>query len=441
VWLLTDLPAPAAAQVETYYTNSGFMLPNFHRFYWMGLVSSSGTWPRFTWVDNRTPGPSNSSIYYNHWGRFKPSKEYEPNNLITPPELCGGANASEAYGSPATWGWADWNCTARFPIMCKMQPPLVARCEWEGHSYLLNTSYSNQKQAETSCQANGGHLVGYDALAEQVAVENCFIGQGFLLPKYHVLYWMGLVSGMPGAQWPNFTWIDHNDAIYRGNYQHWGISGKDLEPNNLLPPETCAGSNLTVWYTNCGGWADHNCKESYVYICEIGSPLAHPAFTSQNGNSFTLYTTPADFDTAQATCNAGGGHLASYADLQEQVSFTLECPSADARCMATHLSTVISSCATTLPSHLHLATPLTCCSCALCLQYDVEAFYTEKGWLLPSFHKSYWIGLKTSQWPTFRCALLAASVHAGTCEAQGMSHCWSRMISTLQGLWFFESCP
>jgi hypothetical protein len=109
-------------QVEAYYITSGFLLPTFHKVYWTGLVSSSNTWPNFTWVslgrappppatcrppvvcspatrkfhastgacrphpshapththlqvDNRTPGPSNSSRYYNHWGRFKPSKE------------------------------------------------------------------------------------------------------------------------------------------------------------------------------------------------------------------------------------------------------------------------------------------------------------------------------------------------------------------------------
>jgi hypothetical protein len=307
-------------RVESYYVSAGFLLPTFHKVYWIGLNSSLGTYPNFTWVDNRTPGPSNSSKYYSHWGRFKPSKEYEPNNLITPPELCGCANVTEAFGSPPTWGWADWNCSAKFPVMCKMQPPLVARCDFEGRAYLLNTSYSNFKASEAACTMNGGHLVGYDTLAEQVAVESCFINQGFLLPKYHVHYWMGLISGVPGALWPNFTWIDRNDAIYKGNYQHWGIAGKDLEPNNLVPNEFCAGSNVTVMYTGAGGWADHNCKEQYVYICEIGSALAFPAYKPPGGNaSFTFYTTPMDFDSAQSVCNSGGGHLASFADLQEQV--------------------------------------------------------------------------------------------------------------------------
>jgi hypothetical protein len=206
--------------------------------------------------------------------------------------------------------------------MAGAQQPVRAccRCDFEGHAYILNTSSSNQKTAESACQMNGGHLVGYEALGEQVAVEQCFIGQGFLLPKFHVHYWMGLISGLPGASWPNFTWIDHNEAIYRGNYQHWGTAGKDLEPNNLLPNEFCAGSNLTVMYTNAGGWADHNCKEQYVYICEVGSPLSYPSFTAPStGASFTFFSTPTAFDAAEAACNADGGHLATYSDLQEQV--------------------------------------------------------------------------------------------------------------------------
>ncbi len=127
------LPKPCPLQeVERYYTTSGFMLPSFHRFYWLGLASGPTTWPNFTWVGNSTPGPSNSSSYYSHWGRFRPGGTVEPNNLVTPPEHCGGANASEAYGTvPATWGWADWHCGAKWPVLCKLRPPLVASCLWQ----------------------------------------------------------------------------------------------------------------------------------------------------------------------------------------------------------------------------------------------------------------------------------------------------------------------
>ena len=82
------------------------------------------------------------------------------------------------------------------------------------HEYVLNTTATDFWAAERVCNAKGGHLVGFDELDEQVAVEQCFIQQGFLLPKFHQFYWMGLASGVNGAVWPNFTWIDHVKSIY-----------------------------------------------------------------------------------------------------------------------------------------------------------------------------------------------------------------------------------
>jgi hypothetical protein len=73
-------------------------------------------------------------------------------------------------------------------------------------------------------------------------------------------------------------------------------------------------------YTNAGGWADHNCREPYVFICEVGSALSYPSFTAPGSNhTFTFYSTPMAYDAAETACNADGGHLASYSDLQEQV--------------------------------------------------------------------------------------------------------------------------
>jgi hypothetical protein len=31
----------------------------------------------------------------------------------------------------------------------------------------------------------------------------------------------------------------------------------------------------------------------------------------------------------------------------------------------------------------------------------VEAYYTSNGMFIPSFHKTYWIGYKTQEWPSF----------------------------------------
>jgi hypothetical protein len=63
-------PGPGPLQVEAYYASMGFMFPNFHRFYWLGLNTS--VWPTdglttatFRWHDE-SPGPDN--LTYSHWG-------------------------------------------------------------------------------------------------------------------------------------------------------------------------------------------------------------------------------------------------------------------------------------------------------------------------------------------------------------------------------------
>ncbi len=153
---------------------------------------------------------------------------------------------------------------------------------------------------------------------------------GWLLPKHHKFYWMGLASNVNGAIWPNFTWLDRGKAIYMGNYQHWGtiMPGRILEPNNQRPPEVCAGSNLTAGIIRydelvvdgVGGWADHNCDEEYPFICEIWPPQKFDSYVSQvSGYEFTFYSTPMNFSQAQVECNANGGHLASYSSQAEQV--------------------------------------------------------------------------------------------------------------------------
>ncbi len=86
---------------------------------------------------------------------------------------------------------------------------------------------------------------------------------------------------MYGAKWPNFTWITTDNAIYRGNYQHWGTyqPGRRLEPNNMALSEDCAGSNTTqgimqpdkttIVFDGLGGWADNLCTNRQIFICEI----------------------------------------------------------------------------------------------------------------------------------------------------------------------------
>jgi hypothetical protein len=77
-------PAPAARsptlplaaphpQVEDFYVSGGYLLPNFHREYWMG--ASTMAWPNFTWTDITMPPMARG---YRHWGTLIPLGVKEP---------------------------------------------------------------------------------------------------------------------------------------------------------------------------------------------------------------------------------------------------------------------------------------------------------------------------------------------------------------------------
>jgi hypothetical protein len=102
-----------------FYTTNGYLFPKARPFYWIGMRINSTSEPRnFSWVDPSLPvgfvfEPGSS---YSHWGTAQ--GQAEPNNFYFPPEMCVGANFSQAYDDAA--GWADANCGMRYPIMCKL---------------------------------------------------------------------------------------------------------------------------------------------------------------------------------------------------------------------------------------------------------------------------------------------------------------------------------
>jgi hypothetical protein len=44
------LPLTNACAPQGYYVNMGFLLPTFHKIYWIGLNTSAALWPKFTWT-------------------------------------------------------------------------------------------------------------------------------------------------------------------------------------------------------------------------------------------------------------------------------------------------------------------------------------------------------------------------------------------------------
>jgi hypothetical protein len=135
-------------EVESFYSSNGFLLPQYHQFYWVGLrmvrgplpaaapclqqhsprvCSCSGCaappWPHlpvlpqtspitpFAWLDQTV----NSS--YRNWGTYMPGSLQEPNNLLDQ-EYCAGANYTQFRAG--AWGFADFICAGEFVYMCRM---------------------------------------------------------------------------------------------------------------------------------------------------------------------------------------------------------------------------------------------------------------------------------------------------------------------------------
>jgi hypothetical protein len=107
-------------EVELFYLSNGYLITNFHKSYWMGLISTPADPTYFTWVDG-TPAPGIDRRYA-HWGKLRMSDRNapripEPNN-VNGDESCAVCNSSMAYGP--SWGWADTSCNHTFPAICKI---------------------------------------------------------------------------------------------------------------------------------------------------------------------------------------------------------------------------------------------------------------------------------------------------------------------------------
>jgi hypothetical protein len=105
-------------------------------------------------------------------------------------------------------------------------------------------------------------------------VEQYYINNGYLFPKYHRFYWIGLTT--PTADPQEWRWIDPTGPkISSTAYQHWGQGAVDNppdmggEPNNYMKDEKCAGANFTQTYGEAWGWSDAQCGGQAVFMCKL----------------------------------------------------------------------------------------------------------------------------------------------------------------------------
>jgi hypothetical protein len=278
-------------ETETYFLKPNMLNPIYYWRYWMGLNTTNWNPNTFFWQDGFTPGPVKSQGHYTNWGTYRDFwnpdlTTQEPDNMF-PPELCGTADYREmrSVGNVSgvesqAFGWADNNCTANWPYICKyLPPPLIMEYNSPSFNktYILNTARLSNNDAEQFCRDNGGHMASYAAAAEQNEVEAYFVAPYKLLLPYMPQYWIGL-RAKGGWSAKGFTWLDQslpapglNDSIY----SNWGQkmqAGKVniSEPDNMFGQETCAVANWTSQVANpvpVWAWSDTQCSQRYPVIC------------------------------------------------------------------------------------------------------------------------------------------------------------------------------
>jgi hypothetical protein len=205
-------------------------------------------------------------------------------------------------------------------------------------TYTLHPQKLIFNEASDTCAAAGGYLVYFPSLAVQQQVEAFYTTQGFLAgASGENFYWIGARVAFLDV-WPTFTWLTGR-PVNGSSYVHWGYlyrPGSHPEPNNVFPPEDCAGANASVAWGGAWGWADARCTLRAPFICELpppGPPPPSPAppadvyvysnetLGSATGGSTYLYSTDVrDFDGAQEYCTAqaAGASLVQYSSLEEQ---------------------------------------------------------------------------------------------------------------------------
>jgi hypothetical protein len=126
---------------------------------------------------------------------------------------------------------------------------------------------------------------------EQREVELYYINNGYLFPKYHLFYWIGLTT--PQADPQEWRWIDPTaPKVSSTAYQHWGQGAAGnppemgAEPNNYMRDEKCGGANYTQSYDESWGWSDSQCGIKATFMCRLVggcSLLLHTGLSMKRG--------------------------------------------------------------------------------------------------------------------------------------------------------------
>ena len=112
----------------------------------------------------------------------------------------------------------------------------------QGQCYRLYTTTKNFDGARKQCALDGGDLVTYGSLGQQLLVENYF--KKFTLPAG---YWVGTSRASVGAQWQGVDGSPLPQLPSGDPYAHWGFDSARMALAGSADPEDASGQMNCVF--------------------------------------------------------------------------------------------------------------------------------------------------------------------------------------------------
>jgi hypothetical protein len=150
--------------------------------------------------------------------------------------------------------------------------------------------------------------------------------QGYLLPGYQRLYWIGLTTTLD--TWPVYLWIDRSMPGPQGYYSHWGktrVQGSSVgqfawmqEPIDNTATCATAAKQQAFGFPPAWGWISTQCSFEAVYVCRRPTKVTF-VYNSTAGTVFIFNSTATSQADADRTCKESGARLTSYMSAAEQV--------------------------------------------------------------------------------------------------------------------------
>lgn len=150
--------------------------------------------------------------------------------------------------------------------------------------------------------------------------------QGYLLPGYQRLYWIGLTTTLD--TWPSYLWIDRSMPGPQGYYSHWGktrVQGASVgqfalmqEPMDNTATCATAAKQQAFGFPSAWGWISTQCSFEAVYVCRRPTKVSF-TYNSTAGTVFIFNSTTTSQADADRTCKEAGARLTSYISAAEQV--------------------------------------------------------------------------------------------------------------------------